>query len=1064
MKTFSDSSSIESSERLSLLLLGVALLIVLLFHGALLFNRNFINTYDALIHIFFGAHYAQNWFDPWEPRWYTGFFTVAYPPLSHYLIALSSKLVGYLTGFAFIQLLALLQLTIGVYRLSRLLVSPVAAGYASIALALSSSLAETVQVFGQLPTTLSLGFLLNAIPFTWEYIRLGRPLDLVKSITWTAATTAGHHVTTLFGSVFFTAPLILVLILSAFRSPRPDEPLGNSFRQRLRRRIYRVLPRLYRAGIFGVLAISMLVIVVFPYWYWSATDPILQVAIPHGSRANFLERQDLGLMFWVIPWVSTIWFLPYTTYKGIFSWRWPVAASVLLLFVLGTGGTTPIPRMLLRSAFDILTLDRFTYWATMFILPFVGMALESILHGRLKDYFDANFGKRIRFLLIFVLFIITCASALAISTLTRYRKVQPAPININPIINFMDKDEHWRFRYLNLGFGDQMAWLSANTKANTPDGNYHSARRLPELTTTPIERLEGAKYTGVPGIGSLEQFLTTPEKYNLKFILSNDAFYDPILFFNGWHSLGKLENGIELWEREDIPPLPERLPRKTWPIYQRVMWGILPMAAPILAYLVLFFPSRKPCRGFWQKRGLGAWSYRLLKEDYLPEQHSSGWQPWGKYLKPLEEIVNFTRRPLGARLLASSLLAFILVFPFAIAYINYSNRQDTPEQAVIHYWDHLDFKRFNEAYKWLEPQNGLDFERWILDTSVVGGLRTGYAKLDAIKPQLISYEGKGTLKAPKIGDKAVVRADLSWFTSLAEIEDSILHELLRTPKGWRIIATPLLKARPQERFTGQPEVAYYRSPRRLTTDITSKGDVLDRPSLAVLEARLVSYDANYTHFGPHENEILTRKQFSIVGILQNVDARPADITVTGILRDKENKPLSQTNLGTTAIHKLLPSEITPFRIDFDDVAAPADLEAVANFEVFAKAVVTSHNLNRDLASWTSFREDKLELRAVNIGAKEATIPHALLSLYDDQGLAWVVEQYGMEAIPPREARTFDIPIELPENYQIDAYYKPSFDEGTVFDSLNQGQEEVIKFPLEHPELNAYLVQLHAFYR
>ena len=129
--------------------------------------------------------------------------------------------------------------------------------------------------------------------------------------------------------------------------------------------------------------------------------------------------------------------------------------------------------------------------------------------------------------------------------------------------------------------------------------------------------------------------------------------------------------------------------------------------------------------------------------------------------------------------------------------------------------------------------------------------------------------------------------------------------------------------------------------------------------------------------------------------------------------------------------------MTPFRIDFDDVAAPANLEEVVNFEVFAKAVVTSHNLSRDLASWTTVKENKLELRAVNIGTNEATIPHAILSLYDDQGLAWVAQQYGMEAIPPREARTFDIPIALPKNYQINAYYKPSFDEGTVFDSLNQ---------------------------
>ena len=87
-------------EQQGITLLGVALVLVLLFHGVLLFRQSFINTYDALIHIFFAAHYAESWFDPWEPRWYTGFMTVAYPPLSHYLVALSSKLIGLKMGFA----------------------------------------------------------------------------------------------------------------------------------------------------------------------------------------------------------------------------------------------------------------------------------------------------------------------------------------------------------------------------------------------------------------------------------------------------------------------------------------------------------------------------------------------------------------------------------------------------------------------------------------------------------------------------------------------------------------------------------------------------------------------------------------------------------------------------------------------------------------------------------------------------------------------------------------------------------------------------------------------------
>jgi hypothetical protein len=108
---------------------------------------------------------------------------------------------------------------------------------------------------------------------------------------------------------------------------------------------------------------------------------------------------------------------------------------------------------------------------------------------------------------------------------------QPRKIDVEPIVNFLERDEHDQWRFLTLGFGDQMAWLSAQTDALSVDGNYHSARRLPELTSRAIERLENAKYLGLEGLTSLQQFLTVPEKYSLKFIFSNDKFYDPLLFF-----------------------------------------------------------------------------------------------------------------------------------------------------------------------------------------------------------------------------------------------------------------------------------------------------------------------------------------------------------------------------------------------------------------------------------------------------------------------------------------------------------------------------------------------------
>jgi hypothetical protein len=44
--------------------------------------------------------------------------------------------------------------------------------------------------------------------------------------------------------------------------------------------------------------------------------------------------------------------------------------------------------------------------------------------------------------------------------------------------------------------------------------------------------LENSKLRGLEGIDPAT-ILTVPEKYNLKYVLSNDKFYDPILYLDG---------------------------------------------------------------------------------------------------------------------------------------------------------------------------------------------------------------------------------------------------------------------------------------------------------------------------------------------------------------------------------------------------------------------------------------------------------------------------------------------------------------------------------------------------
>ena len=259
----------------------LAILLALVFHGALL-PFTYGQTYDAYIHMFFGNHYFESWFDPWETRWYTGFTVTAYPPGSHQALALLMRFVEMRAAFIGLQLMAIALLIVGVFRFSRLWVNDNAASYAAMLCAFSTSISETLHIFGQLPTVLSIALFLNAIPHISKWIEHGKKIDLLLAICLTAATTAVHHVTPLFGTVFFVAPVGIAALLSNLNSRKEIMPTGKLAL------IKWASPALIRGIFLGLCMLALIITIVFPYWHWSITDPITQVSIPHGSRENFI--------------------------------------------------------------------------------------------------------------------------------------------------------------------------------------------------------------------------------------------------------------------------------------------------------------------------------------------------------------------------------------------------------------------------------------------------------------------------------------------------------------------------------------------------------------------------------------------------------------------------------------------------------------------------------------------------------------------------------------------------------------------------------------------------------
>ena len=949
-----------------------ALLIGLVFHGSAIFFT-LENTYDALIHLFFGNHYATSWFEPWNYSWYTGFTVMGYPPLVHQCIGLLSFIGGLKFGLFTVAILTILLFITGVFRFSVLITgNRNVAGFAALVAVFSSSFVESLHVFGQLPSIVGISILMHALPEIYLWIKTGRKKYFFTSISLIAVTVCSHHVTPIFGMIFFIFPLIGMVVLDVAREK------VNSYKEVNLKLFFQTTFLLVKRIIaFGFTSVFLIVFCIFPYWINSKNNPITQVPIPHGSRDNFLEVASSGLMFFVIPWGILLFLLPYIFYR-YYSKRYVFfGLSLTLLTVLGTGGTTPIPLNILgANAFNILTLDRFTLWAAIMSLPMFGEFVYRLVRGDLRTNLQERFGT-VYYKIISGLF---AGSFLFIAILTitlgYFRPFQPQKINTLPILNFINQDQHDQWRYLPLGFGDQMATLSYQTKALTVDGNYHSARRLPELTSRAVERLENSKFKGMEGIGSLQQFLTVPEKYNLKYVFSNDKFYDPILYFCGWHRLTQLENGIMVWEKINVPPLSKILPFEEVPLYQKLMWGIIPLLSVIIAFIL----------------NIQMLLYQALK------------------LKPITQpdffkfTVAYKKFPGKLVTILHIWTAMVLLCIFYFVYQFYINNssQLSPKNIVKAYYDAIDLKEFEKAHSYLDPKENKSLSQFMLETAVQDGILNSYAKMDAIAIQIVK----------QTENSAKIIAKTKWVTPLEIIEKNYTHEVIKEKGKWYIVPNKIDLDIPPDQFLANNVTEYFKHGRRaVSTKMTYHDDVLKQPVLEILSAKLIQYN----------------KQYIIIGEVQNVDNTPADVVLKATLYNRNDKILASFNSKYEIKHKLMPKEITSFKVNFEDIAwikntdiksktfNPNEFSSIeikekpVSFDIHCEGNVTINDLYTQVAlSDFAIENNHIKGTLFNFGIQEITIPEILVSYYNDKKELIYVDHFFMrEGIRVQRKNYFD---------------------------------------------------------
>lgn len=546
--------------------LTLVLLAAMMVHLPLLLMKLPLKSYDTNFHIFFASHYVHHWFDPWNTKWYAGFSQATYPPLPQQLVALVSHLVGLDFAYMTVQLVAILLLAVGIYRFSLLWVSPRAASFAALASVFLGSESFLVYSAGQLGTTCAAPIYLNALPFLFEWIRFGRWRAFIKASALFAAAAAAHHATLLFGSFFFALPVVALALLDR----KQDEQSSTSGL------IVRTLGIMVLVGV-------LIGVVLLPFWIALIHYPVTQAPIPHPSRANYILSPQWGINYFVVPYGALVLAFPFIFLRGSSVVRLrPLLLGFWVALLVGLGGTTPVGRLLLGRAFEVLTMERFSYWATLLALPFVGLLADELVK-RFKT--PAIVG-------LSVLAALSCALAVGWAT---FRPADAEDFKVDSVAAWLNRDGHNQYRYVTLGFGNKIARLAMMTDAGSVDGEWNSGRMLPELTANGAGALTSSKYFGKSGIDALRAILQHADHYGLKWVLVRDHYYDPLLSFAGWRPVDSLEDStITVWSKDGVPPATPLNAPQIPPHWHGIMWGFLPIGSSILALLVLLIPEKHP--------------------------------------------------------------------------------------------------------------------------------------------------------------------------------------------------------------------------------------------------------------------------------------------------------------------------------------------------------------------------------------------------------------------------------------------------------------------------------------
>ena len=307
----------------------------------------------------------------------------------------------------------------------------------------------------------------------------------------------------------------------------------------------------------------------------------------------------------------------------------------------------------------------------------------------------------------------------------------------------------------------------------------------------------------------------------------------------------------------------------------------------------------------------------------------------------------------------------------------------TPQAAVENLATQIGRRAWEKAYSSLANKNEFEETDFVRDLAGSYPSLRSHASLDSfdVRPQHAS------------SDDAQVKLNLRWSTVVGTFLDSRMLRVVKTGDRWSVV-WPVVK---EPRVPPQVNPVNY-----LRWDVIYRGAEDDWGAQDVESPHVRIVDMHPVDRGGG---------VVIMGELLNEDVVPAFVNVKATLLAKDGSPLATEDSFDKISHILLPRQVTPFLIEFRNVAL-SQVDSVhmqpSSTLVAASAdpVVEIEDQHLNAGSQAS-----LSGKLLNQSGQVVNVAHVLGTFYDNAGqLIWVSDGYAERALLPGTPETFAMSV------------------------------------------------------